>query len=312
MKYKKTKIAFLTTIAFFAILTVYPPSIDSYIVRAIDQKASQIGSDLRYDSIRQKWGKIHIDNVTMSKPKNFHAKEIIVDLCFSLQNFIKPCGYELINAKLILSQSKTNKINKKFKHLKSRSFDKITKIPFTAKDLSILITDRNTKKIVEFKNIYIDSQSEKGKFKFKLNKINYRSSTISSNISGYLVTDIKGQYLPFELAYSHPQSNEAWRLDGKLLKSLQTLKFKVKNNGIPEEWKRYVSKWIPDGEKIKSTISGIIKRRPNTNLFFSVENIYQNISIDNSLISDTTIKITANQAKATWLFQTKNRKTQSH
>ena len=57
-------------------------------------------------------GKIHIDNVTMSKPKNFHAKEIIVDLCFSLQNFIKPCGYELINAKLILSQSKTNKINK--------------------------------------------------------------------------------------------------------------------------------------------------------------------------------------------------------
>ena len=55
MKYKKTKIAFLTAIAFFAILTVYPPAIDSYIVRAIDQKATQIGSDLRYDSIRQKW-----------------------------------------------------------------------------------------------------------------------------------------------------------------------------------------------------------------------------------------------------------------
>ena len=119
------------------------------------------------------------------------------------------------------------------------------------------------------------------------------------------MTDIKGQYLPFELAYSHPQSNEAWRLDGKLLKSLQTLKFKVKNNGIPEEWKRYVSKWIPDGEKIKSTISGIIKRRPNTNLFFSVENIYQNISIDNSLISDTTIKSPPIKLKLLGFFKPK-------
>ena len=72
-------------------------------------------------------------------------------MLFITKNFIKPCGYELINAKLILSQSKTNKINKKFKHLKSRSFDKITKIPFTAKDLSILITDRNTKKLSNLK-----------------------------------------------------------------------------------------------------------------------------------------------------------------
>ena len=59
---------------------------------------------------------------------------------------------------------------------------------------------------------------------------------------------------------------------------------------FPKSGKQLVKGWLPEDSDISSTISGIIKRRHNSNLYFSIENIYKNINIDNSLLSDRTIK----------------------
>ena len=305
MKHKKTFITAIVTFTFLSISLLVKPTVDSLAKQALQKKLSSFKSDLRYENLDIQWSKIYLNNISMTKPRPFKAKELIVSLCYSFKDLVKPCNFELVEAELDIKLGSKNKYSKQNSPIKTRSVDRFMKLPIIARDLSINILDANAVSIAKLQNVDIDSYSEKGKFKFKLNKINYRSTPISSNIKGYLVSDIKGSYLPFEVSYSRQNSKEAWRLDGKLSKKLNKLKFKAKNNGIPKEWKQLVKGWIPEDSDISSTISGIIKRRHSSNLYFSIENIYKNINIDNSLLSDKTIESLPIKLKLLGMFAPK-------
>ena len=161
MRHKKTIITIAITFAFLFISLLVKPTIDSLAKQALQKKLSSFKSDLKYKNIDINWSNIHLQNISMTKPRRFKAKELIVSLCYSFSGFIKPCNFELIEAQLDIKLGTKKKYSKQKSSIKTRNVDRFMKLPIIARDLSINILDSNSKNIAKFQNVDIDSYSEK-------------------------------------------------------------------------------------------------------------------------------------------------------